>query len=113
MVKKAEAVQSEMNESGKFDQYEIYVVYSDTMAQATDVLDDLEWQVQNDCGSIPYKASRDKTIDAEWPTSSLWRSSQARPAGSHNPGTLMRQASPKPGGGRRGAEEQHTGSTDL
>ena len=64
LVKQAEAVQAEMNGSGKFDQYEIYVVYSGTMEQATEVLEDLEWKVQNDCGSIPYKASRDKTIDA-------------------------------------------------
>ena len=64
LVKQAEAVQAEMNESGKFDQYEIYVVYSGTMEQATEVLNNIEYGVMDDCSTIPYKASRDKTVDA-------------------------------------------------
>ena len=64
LVKQAEAVQSEMNESGNFDQYEIYVVYSGTMEQATDVLNNIEYGVMDDCSTIPYKEARNKTIDA-------------------------------------------------
>ena len=64
LVKQAEAVQAEMNESGKFDQYEIYVVYSGTMEQATEVLNNIEYGVMDDCSTIPYKEARNRTIDA-------------------------------------------------
>ena len=63
LVKQAEAAQDEAIAAGA-DGYDIALAYGEPMHQATDVLNDIELSVTNDCYAIPYKASRDKTIDA-------------------------------------------------
>lgn len=63
LVQKASTDQDAMIASGE-DAYDVAEAYRYTMSKAADVYADLELMVTQECCSIPFKASRNKTIDA-------------------------------------------------
>jgi hypothetical protein len=63
LVRKANANQAAMLTDG-LDDYTIAEQYLETMGRARDVYNDIDLGVMNDCWSIPFEASRIRTITA-------------------------------------------------